>query len=213
MARTLLALRTAVQEKLNNVGSGDGVIFQPSEIDGRINDAILHVGYQGELALIQNSLFKVATITPSAGIVAKPSDYFRFSYARVDSVKTNYLQNQTVYDWMSEVDGLEAGEKNKYLVERSGADFRVYPTTAQSVELGYVGVLTELTVDGSVSPLTATGDSYASDWAFALLCQAKNFRPELAGPIFNRINAILLQGKATGSGGRSTTPGQAPNQT
>lgn len=198
MAQTLSTLRSRVKTKLNNLGSSGQVPFQDSEIDSFINQAILHVGYTGEIALIQRDLFKQTDLTPSGGKITKPSDFFKFRYARIDNRRGKRITPEGIDDVL--YDELQlAGNKNKYIVDYSGTEYQIYPTNASSVAFHYISTLTALTADADTSPLTDAGDVYAGDWAFAVALEAKGFNPNLAARVFARVQSILTNTPLTGS--------------
>lgn len=208
MSKTLAQMRSLVQAKLDNVGQGDDVVWQPGEIDEHINEAILHIGYVGSIELIQASLYKKTAITITSGLSTKPTDYFRWVYGRVDTRHCRLITPDRIDTAL--YDSLQGGgTKNKYAVNYSGTQFQIFPDSSASLELHYIAQLTELSSDTDTSPLTRVGDRYAVDWAYALCLEAKGLSPNIAIPIFNRVSTIIGQERAfnIASGGQSSAGG------
>ncbi len=206
MAYQLSQLRGRVQAKLNNVSTdADKVIFQPNEIDNNVNAGIRFVGHLGSIDLIQKNLYKASSLTVSAGQITKPADFFRFNWARLDGRRARVLDPEEFDDFYYDP-YREPGNTNKYLIDYDGTYFKVYPTTGSTVEFHYIAILTDLSSDTSVSPLTNVGDDYAIDWAFALCLESKGFKPELAARIFQRIAMIMGASEVKGSVGSIYRP-------
>ena len=206
MAYQLSQLRGRVQSKLNNVSTETGtIIFQPTEIDNNVNAGIKFVGHMGNIDLIQYNLYKATDLTVSAGKITKPSDFFRFNWAQVDGRRGRLLDPIEFDDFYNDP-YREPNNTNKYLIDYDGTYFKVYPASASNVEFHYIAILTDLSSDTSVSPLTNVGDDYAIDWAFALCLESKGFKPELAQRVFNRVMMILGASEVKGSIGSARRP-------
>lgn len=199
MAYTLSQLRSRVQAKLNNVGSGETVLFQPAEIDNNINAGIKLVGHLGEISLIQRNLYKQDDLAVSASKITKPTDFFRFDWARVDNRRGRILNPEEYDDFVLD-DYRAPGNKNKYLIDYDGTTFLVLPDSSSSVDFHYIATLTDLSDDTDTSPLTNVGDDYAVDWGFALCLESKGFKPDIAQSVFARVMGILQIGKVTTAG-------------
>lgn len=194
MARTLKELRSQLQTKLNNFGSGEVAIYQPSELDQMINQSINYIGYVGEKSLIAKNLFKAINQPCQNGFVDKPTDYYRFDYARLDNFRCIFIPPELIDEKVNNTFAGPSQTENKYMVDYDGNSFQVFPSTSIKMELHYIALLTPLTTDSNTSPLSELGDSFVVDWSYALALEGKGYGPEIAQPIFQRIDGLLARG-------------------
>jgi hypothetical protein len=198
MSITLAQMRSRIQNKLNNIGSG--AIFTDAEIDDNIRAGVRHIAYFGEVNLIQSSLNKTDSLTITGdtstingGSITKPTDYFRFLFGRAGGRRCRLKTLEEIDDFFYNT-SIQPGNKNKYIVEYDGTYFKVYGDGSEgTVEFHYIGTIsgTLLSSDSSTSPLTDNGTDYAIDWAFALCLESKGFNTQLANSVFSRVHNII----------------------
>lgn len=194
MSYQLDVLIIKVRLKHNQSSAGSNLVWEDSELEGYINDAIKHIISNGDLSLIQSGAFKTDTVANAgSGFGNKPSDYLRYANLKVDDY---WVEKIIPMERLHEINKIEgntltaSGSETKYALDYSGTQFLIYPNDFTTSTLIYIAEPTDLT-GSATSPLTNTGDSYAVDWAYALALESKQFQAELAQAIFNRINKVL----------------------
>lgn len=189
MAKTLEQIRSLVDVKLNESGTSTKRIHSTSDVDGYVNQAIFHIAQVGHIELLEG-LKTVTSLSVTTGLITKPSDYYRFWYARISDRMAKLIKpeqiDEVLYDTYKAPDS-----KNKYLYDYSGTQFKVLPTSETTVEFHYVKQPTALAADGDISPLTETADYYAVDLAYGFALQSKEYAPELSSAIINRVERII----------------------
>lgn len=200
MAYNLSTLTSQLRLKINQVSTNSNLVWEDSELYGYINAAIKHVINFGSLKLIQASAYKRTTdaagdhlTNNGSGYATKPSDYLRYINGKVDGKFVRRVIDASEVEFI-EGNSLTAGDSNrKYVVDISGTEFLVYPTSFSSFELIYIAEPSDLSSASDTSPLTNTGDGYAIDWAYALALESKLFKPDIAQSIFNRVQGLISQ--------------------
>ena len=208
MADQLSTLRTRLKSKVNQVSADTNLVW--TEAIGGDFDIALAAGVRqvllfGGLALIQEGGFVRTGGTYSgttishlgnkgSGYANKPSKYFRYVNAEVDGKWVEkYIPTAQASEY-NKIDGnqfLEADSEKKYLIDISGTEFLIYPTTWSETKLTFIRELEPFAADSDVTMLTYTGNDHAVDWAFAVLLESKNYRPELSDRIFARVDKII----------------------
>ena len=204
MSDQLSTLRTRLKSKINQVNATSNLVWTEA-IGGDFDIAIaagarqvlLNVGLQ----LIQSAGFHRTNDSDAdhlsnkgSGYANKPSDYLRYVNAEVDGKwveKYIPASQASEYNKISGNQFLLADSEKKYLIDIPGTEFLIYPTTWSETMLVYVKELSPFTANSNVTNLTYTGNDYALDWAFALMLESKNYRPELTDKIFARVAKLI----------------------
>lgn len=187
---TLKQMRDDLRLRINQSGSTDNLVWEDSELDIYVRDAVYFVADHGRYELIQKSFTVDTSLTLSGtALFTKPSDYYRFVAAEIDNVWVNELSILKEQKFIEGNDKLKGDSERKYLYEYDSTRFEVRPTNTITAILHYIKEIltTELNTDSSISPLTNTGDRYALQYAYALVLSSKLYKNEVAEPIFNRI--------------------------
>jgi len=187
---TLADLRLRVQEKLDNIGSGDDVVFQPAEIDRNINEAVRYVAFFAPFDVVR-SLADVVDADPVvSGVYTLPSEFFRFWYARARSREVTKIDpgeiDNILYD-ISRAPGL----KNQYIYDYDDTTMRVLPVDIDTIEHHFFKEPTVLTGDTDVVELTLVGEDWAVEYAFGLTLISKAYAPEIATAVLKHVNLLL----------------------
>jgi hypothetical protein len=187
---TLLQLRTRLQEKLNNVGTGDDVLLQPNELDDHINAGIRMIALHGKYELIR----PLATVDLNplviGGLLTFPDEFMRFWYARSNGRAMQPTSHESLDNILFNQDRAP-GAKSQYIYEYDGTRMAVLPASITTVEFHFYKEPDPLAADGALSQLTETGNDMALDWAFGLSLESKGFNPELADRVFTRLVGLL----------------------
>lgn len=201
MATTLKQARSRLQNKLNSFGTGTP--FQPDELNDNIRSGVRMVAYEGEISLVQPALYLQKTLTISGdtstvagGAVVKPSNYFKFVWARMNGRRCRLITPEEIDDVFYN-SNLAPSSINKYIMEATGTYFSVWGDGSEStMDFHYLGMIeSSFGTDDSNSPLTDVGTDLAIDWAFALSLESKGLNPQLSTQVFSRV-ASILKGKS-----------------
>lgn len=187
---TLLQMRTAVRDKLNQTSTSGNLVYDDDEIDNNIRSGIRAVVERGRLELINDSFQRSTAITISgAGLATKPDSYLRFVSADIDGVIVEEIKPMNIHDRYENNEILAGSATLPNIYDYGSGSFLVKPITASYMTLFYIYDLqtSDIDADTDTSPLTYTGDEHAIEFAYGFCLVAKQFNPELGQRILGAV--------------------------